>query len=425
MSAFVTRTSDVKAHHACPRSWYYRAVVDVATASGQAAKKGTVAHAEVERWLQYAVAPPSRAAGLLVQGLQRLAEWPGLGKLLAAGAAGQAGWPGECEWHWTTELVTRAGVVQYHGTADLVLWEVDAEGGPLVPVIIDHKTRGSMDWAPTSDQLAEDWQAAAYAMAVIRKTGARVIYFIHNNICERDRLVRPVPVRLEADQVVAIWRQVQAQVDQMLPHAVAASAEDVPGDVSGEACSQYGGCPYQNRCTLFTRIISAGSTPALEAPMALIGSPRPSSPAAPAATAPAAPVPTFNDVVASGAAAAPVATASEVVARVDPATGEVFAAGGYHLYVNCYPLPRRGVQLDLWSLDEALAPMTAEVCKRRGVDHYSQVKFNEGRNDVMAMLAVNLPPAGVHVLLDTSDELQRMALDVLLGPAATVIRGTK
>lgn len=161
--------------------------------------------------------------------------------------------------------------------------------------------------------------------------------------------------------------------------------------------------------------------------MALIGSPRPSSPAAPAATAPAASAPTFNDVVASGAAAVPppAPPASEVVARVDPATGEVFATGGYHLYVNCYPLPRRGVQLDLWSLDEALAPMTAEVCKLRGVDHYSQVKFNEGRNDVMAMLAVNLPPAGAHVLLDTSDELQRMSLDVLLGPAATVIRGTK
>lgn len=422
----ITRTSDVKAHAACPRAWYYRAVVDVATASGQAAKKGTVAHAEVERWLQYGAAATTKAGSLLIQGLQRLAEWPGLGQLLAPGAAAKAGWPGECEWHWTTELTTRLGVVQYHGTADLVLWEVDAEGGPLVPVIIDHKTRGNMDWAPTAEQLVEDWQAAAYVMAVIRKTGARVVYFIHNNVCERDRLVRPVAVRLEAHQVAAVWRQVQAHIDEMLPHAAAATAEDVPGDVSGQACGQYGGCPYQHRCTLFTRIINAGRAPAVETPMALIGSPRPS-----AAAAPAAPVPSSADVVASmaGQMAAvlppPAPTATEVVARVDPATGEVFAAGGYHLYVNCYPLPRRGVQLDLWSLDEALAPMTAEVCKRRGVDHYSQVKFNEGRNDVMALLAVNLPPAGAHVLLDTSDELQRMALDVLLGPAATVIRGTK
>jgi len=409
-----TRTSDVKAHRSCPRAWYYRAVVDVATSTGQAAKKGTGAHAEVERWLQYGAAPASKAGRLLVQGLQRLAELPALGALLGPGAASAAGWPGECEWHWTVDLPMPGGTVLYHGTADLVLWSVDVDGGDPVPVIIDHKTRGQLDWSPTAEQLAEDWQAAAYAMAVIRKTGARVLYFIHNNICERDRLVRPVAVRLEADHVAALWRQVVAHVETMTVHAKAARAEDVPVDVTGVACGEYGGCPYRNRCTYYTKIMGAGRA-LQEAPMALISKPAPAastptaSVAAPAPSADQRDPPVAHDQV-----------------RIDPTTGEVHEAGGYHLYVNCAPLPRRGVQLDdLVSLDQRMSELAAFVCNKRSIDHYSQGKYGEAKADILAMLAVNLPPAGMSVIIDTADELQRAALDVLLPHAATVVRGWK
>lgn len=417
-----TRTSDVKAHRSCPRAWYYRAVVDVATRTGQAAGKGTVAHADVERWLQHGTEATTKGGRLLVQGLLRLAELPGLQDVLNAGAAAKKGWPGECEWHWETALNCRGVSVTYHGTADLALWGVDVDGGALVPVIIDHKTRGSMEWALTPDQLAEDWQAAAYAMAVIRKTGAPVIYFVHNNICERDGTIRPVAVRLEAHQVAAVWRQVVAHVESMLGNATAARAEDVPADVTGSACSEYGGCPYRNRCTQWTRLSQCAlsargmfeqpATTVKETPMALMT--RPTAPATTATTAAPPSAPTADPCD-------PPVVHDQV--RTDPTTGEIHEGGGYHLYVNCWPLPRMGQHLDVVSLDEVLVPMTAAVCERNKVEHYSLVKFNEGRNQVLAILAINPPPPGTHVLLNTADALQQACLDVLMGKAAKVTWG--
>ena len=417
--ALTTRTSDVKQHASCARSWYYRARVEVATRTGAAAQKGTVGHADVERWMQTSTEPVSKAGRLLVEGLKRIAEYPGL-QVLGPGCAGKRDWNGDIEWHWTEEVMFPMAktVVTYHGTADLVLWATEADGGlaPMVPVIIDHKTRGQLDWAPDADALAEDWQAAAYSAAVMRKTGAKAVYFLHNNICERDGTSRVVGVRMDLEHANRIWKaRVLGEVEKMLVHADAERAEDVPGDVTGAACSQFGGCPYKNRCTQWTRLVSPRHP---EEPMALIG-----KPAAPSATtATPAPTPAPTTPAAQVVAPPPAAVTAAPVAH-DPETGEV--PGGYHLYVNCAPLPRQGQAPDLVTLDQVLAEMTAHVCHKRGVDHYSQVKYGEAKADIMALLAVNLPPAGRHVVLDTADELQRDALTVLLPHAATVVRGWK
>jgi len=426
MAALTTRTSDVKAHAACPRSWYYRAVVDVATRTSTAAQKGTIGHADVERWLQAGTAPVSKAGKLLVQGLQRLCDNNVLGHYIGAGTAAGKDWKGDVEWHWTTAIEVAGKPVTYHGTADLVLWETDADGlGAMVPVIIDHKTRGSMDLALDADALVADWQANAYAWAAMERTGGNVVYFIHNNICERDSTVRPVAVRMERDQVRTVWlAHVVREVEKMLGHAQAERAEEVPADVTGEACSAYGGCPYKNRCGAWT-MRTIGTPPVLEKPMALMSY---GKTAAPAATPANAPTPAQPPASAPVVAQQPPPQATErppatSPASHDPETGEV---AGFALLINCSDLPRAGqLPVGLVSLDQHLAEMTAYVCNKRGVDHHSQVKFGEAKADVLAMLAVNLPPTGATVVVDTSDELQRAALEVLYPHAGRVIRGWK
>ena len=119
---------------------------------------------------------------------------------------------------------------------------------PWCPVVIDHKTTSSWQWAKTEEQLKTDPQMIAYARYALDEfPAADVVEVAHVQYKTKGAPeARRVAVLLGREHVDEHWEELKSVAEEMKKTSLLDDVEEVPPNLS--ACGAYGGCPYADTC---------------------------------------------------------------------------------------------------------------------------------------------------------------------------------
>lgn len=201
---------------------------------------GTNVHYHLEKWLRDGVAPNLGEAGLVAaQGIRH--GWlPTPNKTLLV------------EHEFKLPLMSGLEIT---GRIDCVV-PPDLTSPPLV---IDHKTTSSLQWAMTPDELRADIQSIIYAAWAALEFNRpeikmRWIYYSASNPKTGKRKptgAKPVEIihDVTSDIFLTSWDGICEKIKRIQEIKTnKTQALDLPP--TPEACSAYGGCYYQNYCAL-------------------------------------------------------------------------------------------------------------------------------------------------------------------------------
>jgi hypothetical protein len=118
------------------------------------------------------------------------------------------------------------------------------------PVVYDHKSTSSFDWALRSDVMDEDVQATLYAAWALVATGApKVATQWTYGLTVGAPKAMPVRAELTLEMIEdRVGRSVKSAHEMKLLIDEGTTAIDVPYDANG--CGAFGGCPFQEKCNL-------------------------------------------------------------------------------------------------------------------------------------------------------------------------------
>lgn len=235
----------VKMAQTCLRKYWYPYVAGLGFASTAAQSWGTDMHKQLELWLLHAKQPDPKTP-------QGKAAINGLGFLPAPRAKG-------LHVEHSFALKTRPGLPYFTGTRDY--WVEEAYGrvpivggvengfgfSPGIPLLGDHKSTASFQYALTQTQLEHDVQAGAYAKGIVEETGAEEVYLRWSYYEKKSARVRVTEGHLDLTKVDRTWQKVTASVaemDELVKEQP--SLHHVPKNT--DECGKFGGCPYLSRC---------------------------------------------------------------------------------------------------------------------------------------------------------------------------------
>lgn len=229
--------SQLKTSKRCLRKWGFRILDGIPEPQTPAQAQGIAGHAKIEAYLKTGAHPGDDKIGKLIQKAMRpgILPIPGPGLLI--------------EHNFTMPLSSGA---EFIGFIDLLV-PPDLEGYAGVK---DHKFTSSAYWAMTVPDLRDDPQGVSYSKyAIVHWPAAKGvdntwIYYDH-----KAGNVLPIMLRRERADVEASWRVLEAEANKLvqirrLPNA---RAQDLPGDETLEACRDFKGCPYVDRCDIGKR----------------------------------------------------------------------------------------------------------------------------------------------------------------------------
>lgn len=129
------------------------------------------------------------------------------------------------------------------------------------PLVVDHKTTSSLQYAKTEEELASNIQMLAYAYeAVCLKPLAKAVRVAHNVM-----LTRGAPAARYTDALISVkdvhagWTRIQDISDKMIETSKFASPADVPPNLS--ACDRFGGCFHRDRCSAIKAAQNPNASP--------------------------------------------------------------------------------------------------------------------------------------------------------------------
>ena len=222
--------SSLSLFEACPRKWYFQYVRKLDPGLKKGTAFGSAFHTDLEKYLKTGDMPSERRHRQL---LERAIGWDYLPE------------PG------TVDLEFRFEVPFAHTTLIGSVDMIDTHT-PNVLSISDHKTGRDPRWRKTEEQLAHDGQLGLYLKALTVLKGEPSKVYLGRHLWYRSEGPIEVhqvgPVEFKAEKLEDIWNQkeITAKYIQVID-----SCEDVsmvPGNK--QACSSYGGCPYQDACRL-------------------------------------------------------------------------------------------------------------------------------------------------------------------------------
>lgn len=315
--------SQVSTYEDCPRKWAFSWLDGLEGPKHPSAIRGIKVHRHLELWLKKRVPPGGNEEARVAQVMLPHLPPPHLVR----------------QEHVEMPAGLLIGDVRFVMVLDLFVPSLSVP----VPVVHDHKTTSSFDWALTPDVMHEDVQASLYAAwaMVATKCGEVDVQWTYGLTKGAPR-AHPVRARLTLPMIQdRLRRSVESAREMREILEAGGSAIDVPYDAS--ACEKYGGCPFQDRCNLtpqdrmesimsqgtakedFLRKLREGKGKSNGAP-ASPGQVNPpavaeAAPAAAAAVAPAAPA-AGNKLAAriAARAAAPAAAVAEPPPPPPPAT---------------------------------------------------------------------------------------------------------
>ena len=222
--------SSLSLFEACPRKWYFQYVRKLDPGLKKGTAFGSAFHTDLEKYLKTGDMPSERRHRQL---LERAIGWDYLPE------------PG------TVDLEFRFEVPFAHTTLIGSVDMIDTHT-PNVLSISDHKTGRAPRWRKTEEQLAHDGQLGLYLKALTVLKGEPSKVYLGRHLWYRSEGPIEVhqvgPVEFKAEKLEDIWNQkeITAKYIQVID-----SCDDVsmvPGNK--QACSSYGGCPYQDACRL-------------------------------------------------------------------------------------------------------------------------------------------------------------------------------
>ena len=129
------------------------------------------------------------------------------------------------------------------------------------PLVVDHKTTSSLQYAKTEEELSTNIQMLAYAYeAVCLKPLAKAVRVAHNVMLTRGApAARYTDALIPVKEVHAGWTRIQDISDKMIETSKLASPADVPPTLS--ACDRFGGCFHRDRCSAIKNAQNPNASP--------------------------------------------------------------------------------------------------------------------------------------------------------------------
>lgn len=397
-----TSPSQITTFDLCPRRWHFGSVQFLPQTQSKEAAEGEVLHRQEENYQNHGTMP---AHPSVVKSL----AWLPPPKDENVGV----------ELKTTNPPLYVAGLL-INGRVDLL----DARD-PLFPVVIDHKSKGSLKSLMSKAKLAEDTQLNLYAKwAFLAVPEAQAVSVAHNYLV-RDadkadaKLVQTAP--LSREHVDGVVDRLIPSIEKMKVASTAERAEDLAPNP--EACWAFGKrCDFYDRCypTATARFQAAfGETTATTPPtpstttgtdMSLLEKLK--------SQQGAASIPSPLDV-ARDAEVARLATAIET-ATPPPVSGTPTA--GYELYIDCTPF--KGADGPTVRLEEEIYRRVDEIVKSHGAKSLYEKPLDYGKGkDMLTESFRTSPPNGI--ILATTGGLSTAVIEALAaGPLAKrVVRG--
>jgi hypothetical protein len=224
----------------CPRKIGFEYVEGFRPPSSPKQEFGLEVHRQLERWLRDGVLPDDTPEG-------RTAKQGIVGRWLPP--------PGPellVEHKWEIDL---GGDVMLGGIADCVQKPISRSG---VPLVIDHKSTSSLQWALTPEQLEQDVQAILYSLWAAFEwnapaVDARWIYYSASNPkgggARKPTGAKPVSVRFELrlDKIIDRVGAILSDVEEIVRiRRAGIPGKELPPDPA--ACEMFQGCYHKGRC---------------------------------------------------------------------------------------------------------------------------------------------------------------------------------
>ena len=221
----------------CPRKWAWRWLERQYAPPNKFAQLGIDTHGPLEKWLKFGRVPdPKTKPGKLAQELIPLLPPP------------QAVDPKNVEQDELLIVDDGSGLVLFIIKVDLFMPSMLSWDGAMRPRTYDHKTsKDPWQWAPKSNEIHFDPQAALYAAWTIVKTGQTTVDLQWNYVKTIGKAdTHPVQATV-TDAMITPRMQKNMETGRAIKHhlAVTKRALDVPQDL--RACDEYGGCPYKGK----------------------------------------------------------------------------------------------------------------------------------------------------------------------------------
>ncbi len=183
--------SQLKSFSHCPRAWWYKKVAGIPEEySGKAAEIGSMIHEQIYNCIVFDIQPTHPAAKLALHQIY------------------DKGHPtaSEIELRWDID-----DTVALRGFVD---WMSVHRGSAI---IIDHKTKATLSFAPTPEELRHDVQLLSYAWIVCQMNPeVEHIEVIHNVVTREDPVEGcVVPVSLKRDEVLAAGVGISQQCKEL------------------------------------------------------------------------------------------------------------------------------------------------------------------------------------------------------------------
>tara|TARA_R110000824_G_scaffold3746_16_gene17817 strand:- start:6118 stop:7746 length:1629 start_codon:yes stop_codon:yes gene_type:complete len=220
--------SQFKTFSRCKRKWFIEKCTDAPRPEpSKAMALGTAVHAVLEEYLRDGVEPDeeTRAGRIAASGLHLLPE-------------------GVLEIETEIKLQDiEPPLLGYIDVLDLT--------EPWMPVVIDHKTTSSWDWAKTEEELRCDPQMISYARYALDEcSAADTVEVCHIQYKTKGAPeARRVSALLDREHVDDQWEKLKQLATEIKATSLFDDVEEVEPNLS--ACGDFGGCPYADTCAAF------------------------------------------------------------------------------------------------------------------------------------------------------------------------------
>lgn len=290
---FCFSPSQVDTFRLCERKWGFSAIDRIYSPSGAGAALGSEVHALWEAYLEHGTMPPKSAAGKIAEAT--LAYLPLPGRVTVEGENFVLIEDEFGRMVMTCRIdfsIDDQGALSVDELGQMPPgWDLEVYPRENVPLIGDHKTTSSFDYAKAADDLVGlgtrdvpgDAQATCYGLVAALKhpTAPAIDLFWSYSRTKGARKALPVRARLTLTDLQRSLSFLWQDVEKMRSlKRTASSANQLSPNMN--ACDAFGGCPHRSRCEISNEEKLSNMSDALAAMLGLSG-------AAPAA----APAPTF------------------------------------------------------------------------------------------------------------------------------------
>lgn len=253
--------SQIKTWIRCPRAWFNESISRLPTKDKPHFRIGTAVHALNEAYILGTAPKFEPDTSVEIIGKARRIHARGV-HLLPPPRSPSVGGVEHTVYHWLILEGPFAGYLAlYRGTVDLWEWHPMGDGQGIL--LTDHKTAGSTKFLDTPEKLAADVQTLCYSWALnaeAAKSGQgpfpirmRKNYF---PTAEPPKF-QPFPVEVDADPgVVSAMGEWISKIATLMASDALKSETEVRQNF--DACGDFGGCDWQNRChppeSIFDRV---------------------------------------------------------------------------------------------------------------------------------------------------------------------------